>query len=320
MTTAARPLDRFPLVRTRDAEEMCAALARVYAKPVLRLARGTREVDVRLNYVQLKGAGLGYTKYGIDVGMTYPESQFTLQTFPIRGRGKVKVNSARSELDPEHGVSVSPDTRFSVKLDAEYEHCLLVLNTQTLTEKLTALTGAVVDRPLRFDPIRDTGRFAARVMRKHFLFLLDMISTSAAPLPELVLAEFAQTLQVTSLHANRHNYSHLLDKEPPAEEFIAANAKGPIAVEDVAKAAGVYDLGLFRAFKKSRGVSTTEFASQMRLRHARELLQQPNAASVADVALICGFADLPRFTTDYAEAFGEQPSDTRGRGAGSGNN
>jgi transcriptional regulator GlxA family with amidase domain len=62
-----------------------------------------------------------------------------------------------------------------------------------------------------------------------------------------------------------------------------------------------------------------EFADQRRLRHARELLQHPDAGTtVAATALACGFTNLSRFEIDYILAFGEPPSATlqsrQGRG------
>ena len=53
MTTATRPLDRFPLVRTRNVEEILAAFARIYARPAWRFEGKGDTVDVILNYRQL---------------------------------------------------------------------------------------------------------------------------------------------------------------------------------------------------------------------------------------------------------------------------
>jgi len=52
MTGITRPLDRFPLVRTQNVEEMRAALARVYAKPTWRFEGKGDTADVTLNYVR----------------------------------------------------------------------------------------------------------------------------------------------------------------------------------------------------------------------------------------------------------------------------
>ena len=53
---------------------------------------------------------------------------------------------------------------------------------------------------------------AAKALRDHVTFLAKVVSESEAPLPRLLLEEFEQTLIVMILHANRHNYSHLLER------------------------------------------------------------------------------------------------------------
>lgn len=147
-----------------------------------------------------------------------------------------------------------------------------------------------------------------------------MLNASNGPLPPLVIAEFEQTLMLTFLLANRHNYSHRLERAPHhcapsqirrAEAYIEANWKVAITLEDLAAASGVSAFSLFRSFKKSRGLSPMEFANQVRLRHAREMLLRPDAtATVAEIAAACGFADARRFEKDYVLAFGEPPLQT----------
>jgi transcriptional regulator GlxA family with amidase domain len=131
-------------------------------------------------------------------------------------------------------------------------------------------------------------------------------------------------LLVMFLHANRHNYSHLLERQPSdiaprqvrsAEEFIEANWNEPISLEAIAAATEVSIRSLFRNFRQSRGYSPMEFLKQVRLRRAHELLERPNGAtSVTEVAFHCGFGDLSRFSKYYFQAFGERPSDTLNRG------
>ena len=130
MTGHARPLDRFPLVRTHNVEEMCSALARVYAKPTWHVAANTGTVDVTLNYYPLRHVGLGYTKYGVDLRGAYPESAHYLQTFPTRGRGEVTIKKFAGPLGAGSGLTVSPGRRFAAKFDAYYEHLLLVLDVR----------------------------------------------------------------------------------------------------------------------------------------------------------------------------------------------
>jgi hypothetical protein len=212
MKGSARPLDRFPLVRTDSIEEICAALARVYAKPTWRVAGKTGKADVTLNYHPLKHVALGYTKYGVALTGDYPESTCYLQTFPIRGRGQVTIKKFASPLRPGHGLTVSPGRRFAAKFDADYEHLLLVLNAQGVTSKLGAIVGRPVNRPLEFEPVTNDAHPAAKALRDHVVFLVKTMSESEVVLPSLLLEEFEQTLIVMMLHANRHNYSHLLER------------------------------------------------------------------------------------------------------------
>lgn len=326
MTITARQLDRFPLVRTQNVQEMCAALERLYAKPILRLAAQTNKVDIAVNYYPMNCIGLGNTKYGIGVGLVYPSSDVVMQTFPIRGRGEAAVNGVESPLDPDHGVIVSPHMSFAVTLAANYETLLLLIKPQALVEKLAAMTGQGIDNPLIFHPVQDYASPAAKALRDHFLFLVEMVSASATPLPKLVLAEFEQALVVMFLHANRHNYSHLLERAPPdatlrqlrrAEEFIEANWQQAVTLEQLAEVAGVSAFSLFSAFRRYRGYSPLEFANQLRLCHARELLRHPTAATtVTEIASACGFGNLGHFVNDYVRAFGEHPSRVLGRARG----
>ena len=124
---------------------------------------------------------------------------------------------------------------------------------------------------------------------------------------------------VMFLHANQHNYSHLLEQEPAdaapwqvrrAEDYIEANWDKPISLEAIATVSGVSIHSLAKIFRRSRGYSPMEFVKQVRLRHAGELLQHPGASTtVSGVAFACGFADLARFEDDYFRAFGKRPSD-----------
>jgi AraC-like DNA-binding protein len=274
----------------------------------------------------MKNIALGYTKYGIRMGLTYPESRLTLQTFPVRGRGETQVDRIVSALNPQRGMTVTPGMSFAVKLNANYEHYLLVLDTRALANKLTAMTGVAINRPLRFDPVRDDTRPAARALRNHFLFLVDQVGTATGPLPKMVRDEFEQMLMVMCLHANRHNYDHLLKQAPPdiaprqvrqAEEYIEANWQRAITLETLAEVTGVSAFGLFRSFRKSRGYSPLEFLRQVRLCRAREFLQRPDAVTtIANIAATCGFAGIDSFSSIYRRTFGELPSETLSRGRG----
>jgi AraC-like DNA-binding protein len=317
---SAAPLARFPLVRSQSAEEICAALARVYAKPTLHVDGNKKDIDAVFNLYPMKDVALGYTRYGIPISLLYPESKVVLQTLPIRGQGQAVVKTTEYALGASCGLTLTPGQSLTVRLKANYEHLVLLVSAAALQEKLAAIVGAPVDRPLQFHPLRDDTRAPGKALRDHFTFLANAVSASPVPLPNLVLTEFEQLLLVTSLHANRHNYSDVLANESPdgaprqvrrTEDYIEANWQQALTIESLAQVSGMSALALFRTFKKARGYSPLEFANQVRLRHARALLASPDAATtVQTVALRCGFADVRRFAALYELAFGEDPSRT----------
>ena len=314
------PLARFPLVRSQSAEEICAALARVYARPTLHVDGNKKNIDAVFNLYRMKDVGLGYTRYGIPISLLYPESEIVLQTLPIRGQGRAAVKTTEYPLDASCGLTLTPGQSFAVRLNANYEHLILLTNAAALHRKLAAIIGASADRPLTFHPLRDDTRAPGKALRDHFAFLANAVSASSTPLPKLVLTEFEQLLLVMTLHANRHNYSHLLTHDSPdgahrqvrrTEDFIEANWQQALTLESLAQVSGMSALALFRTFKKTRGYSPLEFANHVRLRHARALLARPDAATTVEtVALSCGFADVRRFAELYGLAFGEHPSRT----------
>jgi AraC-like DNA-binding protein len=326
VTRPARPLDRFPLIWAQNADEMCAALARVYARPKLGPQARTKNVDATLNLYQMQHVSLGYTTYGIDMSLSYPETDVLLHTFPVRGKGEVTVDNIAKPLDSHCGVTISPGTRFSVNLGTDYEHFVILMKTEALSDKLAALAGMPVKRPLQFEPVRNDRHPAAKALRDHFLFVADKVDRSVAPLPRLLLEEFEQTLMVMTLHGNRHNYQHVLQRTPcevgtwqirRAEEYIEANWACPITIEDLARITGASALSLFRSFKAKRGYSPLQFAGRLRLHHARELLRRgAPGITVAAVAAGCGFGNAAQFAGDYACAFGETPMQTLKRSRG----
>jgi transcriptional regulator GlxA family with amidase domain len=81
-------------------------------------------------------------------------------------------------------------------------------------------------------------------------------------------------------------------------------------MSDVAAVAGVSAGRLFAAFRTHRGCSPVTFLRARRLELARTRLISSPRATVAEIALACGFAHLGRFSISYRERFGESPKQT----------
>ncbi len=322
--TSVQPLARFPLVRTTCAEETRAALSHTYAKPDMEFIDREPKLQAVVNLCQLIDVGLVYASCDARLRFAYPETDLVSQIFSIGGQCDATTAGVSVAICPDCSIVTSPGEPLQITSSADYRRLVLTINSKALAKKLSSITGGSCGKTLRFYPRQNYALHSAKALREHFFFLVNMLNNSAAPIPGLVQVEFEQALMVMFLQANHHNYSHLLEQPSPlvaswqvrrAEAYIEANWKLPITLEDLAAVSGVSAFGLFRSFKRSRGLSPMEFVGQVRLRHARELLLRPDdATTIAGIASTCGFADVRRFEIDYLRAFGEPPCATLGRG------
>jgi len=210
--------------------------------------------------------------------------------------------------------------------DADFAHVVLRIRSGALVTKLGALIGAQPKQPLRFQQPASFAGEEAQSLRRFVLFLVHELDVSQSQLHPLPPTELEQALMVALLRVARHNFSDLLDREPRAmapwqvrraEEFIAANWDQPITVEGIGRAVGASTRAIFKSLKQSRGYGPMVFAKQLRLAHARELLNRGDeGTTVTGTAFLCGFRNPGHFAVDYRRAFGERPSDTLNRAMG----
>jgi AraC-like DNA-binding protein len=318
----ADPLRRFPVFRTSDPEEYRNALltqfgadrAEVKARPGF-LARG--------NLVQLSSIGLVYGTGSAGVSVDYPEAdRFRLLT-AVAGRGEATINLKTTQLDAHQSCIVSPGQRMHLAAEASHSWFNLRIDPGAFEQKLAYLLGARPNGKLEFEAAVNRDHPKVRNLWRLIRFFSEQLDATSGQLPLLVLRELEQAILVAFLYANRHTFSHLLDRETTdtvplhvrrAEEYIEAHWDEAIAIERLVEVTGVGARAIFRAFQQSRGYSPMAFARMVRLRHARERLSAPDPeTSVTTVAFTCGFGNLGHFARDYREAFGERPSMTLAR-------
>ena len=239
-TGATQPLDRFPLVNTSSADEMQAALSLTYAKPAMEFLDGEQVIRTTVNHRQLRHIGLVYASFGASLRLQYPETDLAAQIFLIGGKGEARTGGASVAISQDRSVVISPGEPLNIVSDPKFQRLVLTVKSESLAGKLAAIVGESCNDVLKFEPAQNYALPSARALRSHFLFLIETMNASVAPIPKIVLAEFEQTLIMSFLHANRNNYSHLLERAPPAvgswqvrraEEYIEANCRQAITLE-----------------------------------------------------------------------------------------
>jgi transcriptional regulator GlxA family with amidase domain len=69
---------------------------------------------------------------------------------------------------------------------------------------------------------------------------------------------------------------------------------------------------LYRRLGELAGLTPAAWLRELRLNHARRLLEAGGFGSVAEVATAAGFANVKAFSQRYAERFGRRPSEDSG--------
>jgi AraC family transcriptional regulator len=96
------------------------------------------------------------------------------------------------------------------------------------------------------------------------------------------------------------------------EDFIETRLKMPLPVELLAKAAGMSCSHFTRAFRNAMKMPPHRYVMWRRLLRAQELLKNSNE-SLAEVALLTGFADQSHLSRYFHLNLGESPSQFRRR-------
>lgn len=100
---------------------------------------------------------------------------------------------------------------------------------------------------------------------------------------------------------------------PPARHLLRAKDLAdaryfePLAVEDLARAAGLSKAHFSRAFRAAFGVAPHAYLLTRRLERAAALLRTTDR-SVAEICLAVGLTSVGSFTTSFTRTFGRSPT------------
>jgi AraC-binding-like domain len=167
-----------------------------------------------VNRCVLRNIVLSYATFGAAVDQEFPAFTGFAQQFRIRGSSEILVDRVPVQLALYQSIIVLPGATMKATHSHDLEHFVLKIDRDALLNKWTALTGRQPRRDLKFEPVADSRTPEATYLRRLFMFLVDQLGSSERSVPPLALAELEQSVIVSFLCANRHDESHLLDREP----------------------------------------------------------------------------------------------------------
>ena len=305
-----------PSFRTRSVDRLSEIVQTSFAATITKLVRKDAEIDARGDRFELPSTVLWSCSYGMPIRLRFPEGEQLRVQFQRRGFGATHAGKEVIAVDQRQSCIFGGEAE--VDFGDGYAQVAWRVPVDALRRKLSVLTGCSITHPLAFDPVLNLTTPQSRSMLHVLESLLGIIDAEPAVSARLLRSELESALLVALLCAARHNYRDVLDRGVPAaapwqvrraESFIEANWDKPITIDDIVEAGGASARSVFRTFRQSRGYTPLQFAKQIRLRHAKRLLEDRDSTNnVTEVALTCGFSDLSRFSKDFSRAFGVAPS------------
>jgi len=318
-TTRRAPLHRYPLLRSGASR----ALRDIPGHPRRRgfeLLGYPGEFTAAGNFVRLKTMALAYLSYSSAARIHCAGVGAVRQQFCLHGNAVTSFGSHRLQIDPDRPCLIPAQTEAVYDFEDSFSQIVLYVDVAALRSTLSSLIGLPLGQAISFATPTDPGNPELRRLRQLIGFFVSEFDRDDSPLSDAALSELERTLLVSFLHANRHNFSHLLERDMRrsapwqvrrAEEFIEANWSRPITAGMISEATGVSVRSLFKAFRRARGCSPMAFVKRVRLAQARLMLSAPaENTSVTAVAFACGFDNPGHFAGNYRLAFGELPSQT----------
>jgi AraC-like DNA-binding protein len=211
-----------------------------------------------------------------------------------------------------------PDTHLSATHD--HERLAIWIPARSLEQRLAALLGEPGKDDVAFDPLIDWESGPGQGIRRLiWLLTQELASPCAFATSDIACRSFTDLLLYTLLRSQPNNYSMRLARPANspvprsirrAEEFIRSRAGQPIALHEVAEAAGCSVRSLQLGFRQFRDTTPAAAIRQARLEAVRHVLAfGEGAGTVTEIAYEYGFTNPGRFSGLYKRTFGVSPAE-----------
>ena len=216
--------------------------------------------------------------------------------------------------------------RFHQLAPGRFVWSVIAIDPAQLEHDARALIGKRVAPPLEGQLLRPSRRNMARLQRLHAQ-VCRLAETNSKMLSH---SEVARALEQDLMHAlvtclttarartggyaERHHATIMVR----FEEILAEHLSPPPTVQELSELVGASDRTLRSCCAEFLGMSPTRYLLLRRLREVRRVMREadPETGNVTEIAQRFGFAQLGRFAGTYRATFGETPSTTLRRPAG----
>jgi len=307
---------------TTDLDEAREILTRQYCSHSIFQKDRSAHLDVRYSHSHMLNMSFNYLQYGAEVDIRPREFEtFYLVHIPLAGSASIRANGHHFDIRPGVAAIVSPSQQVSTSWTADCRQLMLKIDRKPLESFLSHLIYQPIDRPLEFPFVFDlTVGVGASFYGLIQHLVSELTHNDAVVKSRLVCAQLEQTLLMLLLCGANHSYRDALqatDKSVcpkhvlKAYQYMVANAREHITIEDLTRLTGVSGRALYEGFRRFKGASPKACLRAIRMQEIRkELLEGDDSDDVTVIAERWGFFHLGRFASNYQKIFGEKPSQT----------
>jgi AraC-like DNA-binding protein len=312
-------LNRF---RTRRADEARAFLGTKDYEVDFPL-RDARQLDLRVNGAYLPGTYVGFYQFGTPiVARTDAGRHDYWINLPLAEPMEATIGVKTLIGDRKRGFIASPTLQYAVRTRGGGARLHVQITEARLNQQLTALLGEPpAAGPVVFEASIDLTVGYGRSIACYVMQAVNHLQhDDKFPGNHTTTGLFEDMITSRLLLSHPNNYSRVLDRlgtaVVPASikravEFMRARIGEPVAISDVAAAAGIPGRTLFTHFQSAHGISPMQFLRALRFEKVRQvLLRAEPTDSVSSISGQLGFTHMGRFAVEYRRRFGETPSQT----------
>ncbi len=307
---------------TTDLDEARELLTRQYCSHSIFQKDRRAALDVRYSHTRMLNMSFNYLQYGAEVEIQPREFEtFYLMHIPLAGHASIRAGGHRFHLQPGVAAIVSPSHQLTTTWQADCRQLMLKIDRKALESLLSHLILQPIDRPLEFPVVFDLAAGLGSTFYGMIQHLADELAhNEAVTKSRLVCAQLEQTLLMLILCGANHSYRDALEATGQsvcpkhvvkAYQYMMANARENITIQDLTRVTGVSGRALYEGFKRFKGASPKTCLRSIRMQAARkDLLEGDEPDDVTRIAERWGFSHLGRFAESYRKIFGEKPSQT----------
>lgn len=267
---------------------------------------------------------LGRIAYGTDVTIGVEDAEhlncYSL-SLPLKGEQELLKGGTRLLSGQDEGLIVTPHETQELSMTADCEKVSVVITRMAMRQTLETLLQRPVAVPLKFDPLMDAVSGDSATWWRMVRYYINELERGHGFFDQVYFTRDIESALIKGLIlAQPNNYSAELRQQQGAKlpyylirakDFIEANAREDMCLEDIEQAAGVSRFKLFEGFRKHFGLSPMAYLKRFRLTAVRqEMLEDASRRNISVIAMGWGFSHLGRFASEYRKLFNETPSVT----------